>query len=527
MNLINYNGTNLTYNQLVQIFEDIAKHHGQINSFKEGQLYDFNAETVTNYPLMFLEAAPSKFTLNTIEYGLTVVIGDLVNPDVSNEREVLSDLIDVLWDVTFLLRDKYDLEPIFSIPVKPFVEYKNDRVSGWSATFTLSIPRTFGWCDTPFRNSFASGSTDYMGPYNLNCGDNCISNLFYEDSPSVSFVGNGSVCSPLIANVNLSATSGNTLHILDDGLYASGGTGVPSIPSTQIAFGSDSNALTSSPNLVWNGTDLVIAGGLNITDSESATLEFEDGGLFITAGSYLFELESFSGFFTTAPFTVTNDFTVEGGSFTLFGGNFIQEGGNMLLGTQTDNGNLLQMNGGNLHITNSVDNTAPNMITLVNNGNGVYTGGAILFPFGQLFSANYFFDGVTISNKAQDSFLQLGPYLFGFGGSATDGQGYIIDCPAEDAGLAINVANGTASNITMTVGGSYTFNLYNGSGYDDVVTISRSGIGLGTASTPLPITTYSTLKTAAGSTWDFGAVASGNATVIIDGVAYTIAVTPV
>lgn len=147
------NGTNFTLNQIVQAFENIAINHGQINSFTQGNLYDFDASTVINYPTLFLEVRPSSIHDQFIDYICNLTLADLVNPDIDNQLEVQSDMLSVLSDILFLLRDSYDLDPVFPVQPSPFAEYKGDRVSGWNANITLSIPRTFGWCDAPVKSS--------------------------------------------------------------------------------------------------------------------------------------------------------------------------------------------------------------------------------------------------------------------------------------------------------------------------------------------------------------------------------------
>jgi hypothetical protein len=344
------NFQNGTYLQIVEAFANIARNHGQINSFREGQLYDFDVTTVENYPLMFLEVQPAVFplnsyqTFNSVRQTVQITIGDLVNPDEDNTAEVHSNIRSIFWDVLRIATDVYQLAALADVQLKPFVQFKDDGVSGWQADFTFTIPMTFGWCDAPFKSCIPGNNYSY-GSNGSDCGDNCISNLHYENSTTIDFSGNGAVCSPLIGNVNVSARSGNTLLVLDDGLYTSGGTGVPSIPTGLIAFGSSGNTLTTDPNFEWNGDDLIIVGGLNINDSSGAILEFEDGGLFVSTESYLFKLVELGGFFTTAPFTITNNFAIEGGNFSCFGGTFTLDGGNCLLGTQTDNGYQLQVNG--------------------------------------------------------------------------------------------------------------------------------------------------------------------------------------
>lgn len=146
---LNINGQNFTLNNLINVFYQIALNHGMINSFGQGDQFEITANTVVNYPLLWVQILPGSFTQNTIKYVTRIIISDLVQNDISNELEVRSDSIDILWDVANRVWNDFDIAIDFPATVTPFTEKYSDRVTGWYMDTTLEIPRTYGSCDSP------------------------------------------------------------------------------------------------------------------------------------------------------------------------------------------------------------------------------------------------------------------------------------------------------------------------------------------------------------------------------------------
>ena len=142
---------NITVNQIIAIFEDIATNHAQINSFAYGQAYDIDAQTIVNPPLLWVWVQPSKMGERTITYVFRAWIMDIVNAEGTGTQqdEVQSDTSSILWDIAVLLRDTYDMQVNFPIDITPFTEAFNSRFSGWFADYTIEVPRQFGACDAP------------------------------------------------------------------------------------------------------------------------------------------------------------------------------------------------------------------------------------------------------------------------------------------------------------------------------------------------------------------------------------------
>jgi hypothetical protein len=287
-----YNNTNATLNNLVAVFKDIADNHSQINDFFFGDVWDIQASTTTNYPLFAVTLLSNKLGNNTITHSFRFYFMDLINADSSNETEVKSNAITIQNGIWHLLRDYYDLEPLFTVNVVPFVEKFNDRVGGAYADVSIEVPSNFGWCNEPFKDcSSSSGDTFVFDSNNSSdCGGpSCLSLL---NSPSVDFTGNGSTCYPLQANVNISQALGNNLLVMVDGLYASGGSSVvPGGANTQIQF-NNNGVFGGDPNFTWDGSTFIIDYGAN------GSHQFDDNGytfLFSNSGDNEFIINK--GFF--------------------------------------------------------------------------------------------------------------------------------------------------------------------------------------------------------------------------------------
>lgn len=148
-----FNNTNTTLNQIISVFTEIAEDHAQINSFGYGQTYDIGAQTVENYPLFWAFVMPSKISNQSIKYKFHFVLCDLVVSEGTSTQqdEVQSDTPNTLWDIFFLLRDKYDFLIEFDIDITPFTEKFCDRATGWECDVMIEIPQQYGICDVPLK----------------------------------------------------------------------------------------------------------------------------------------------------------------------------------------------------------------------------------------------------------------------------------------------------------------------------------------------------------------------------------------
>jgi hypothetical protein len=141
----------------------------------------------------------------------------------------------------------------------------------------------FNECPSPSGDTFV---------FDANSTRDCASCLSVLNSHSINFTGNGSICNPLQANVNISQALGNNLLVMADGLYASGGSSViPGGSNTQIQF-NDNGVFGGDPNFTWDGSTFIIDYGAN------GSHQFDDNGytfLFSNSGDNEFIINK--GFF--------------------------------------------------------------------------------------------------------------------------------------------------------------------------------------------------------------------------------------
>lgn len=151
--MLNFNATDATLNNLVDIFLSIANDHEMIHSFGWGAEYDINAVTVENYPLLWVYANPATINDGSILYKFRFIFADIVDASQNNEREIYSDAIRVLQDIMYQLRDNYQLNISWGATVTPFTLQYADSLAGWFVDLSIDVPQTNSNCTAPFLNN--------------------------------------------------------------------------------------------------------------------------------------------------------------------------------------------------------------------------------------------------------------------------------------------------------------------------------------------------------------------------------------
>jgi hypothetical protein len=148
-----------TLNNINDIFVDIATNHQQIFEIFIGEDYDVAASKKMNHALLIVNPSGASlpntdngYTSQTIDYTIKVV--DLVNKDLSNQQEVLSDTLSIIKDVVIVLSQNPDyfdlnLNIISDVDFNPLNGVLDTDVTGWETTFTLEFPAKLGYCHTP------------------------------------------------------------------------------------------------------------------------------------------------------------------------------------------------------------------------------------------------------------------------------------------------------------------------------------------------------------------------------------------
>ena len=145
-----------TYNQIIDLWTSIANGHQVVKTFTKGDIFEVDANTVV-FPQVHLITEQAQIQNHEIIYNFKLISMDLVEPDESNEDEVLSDTLQIIQDF-FAKFKNGTIAPtvdsqIFrindSVSCQPFTERFDTSVSGWVADFQISVDYTADGCDLP------------------------------------------------------------------------------------------------------------------------------------------------------------------------------------------------------------------------------------------------------------------------------------------------------------------------------------------------------------------------------------------
>jgi len=153
----------VNYKQIIQDFKEIADAHEQINSFGFGELeqitMDIETEKEPKYTKMYMIPDTTILNENQLTYNFKIIILDRINNDLSNQRDVMSDTLEIVKDVfTILYLSEYESE--WNASVNPFLERYETILGGWTMDLTITQPFDYNRCDLPER-PFTAGKKWY------------------------------------------------------------------------------------------------------------------------------------------------------------------------------------------------------------------------------------------------------------------------------------------------------------------------------------------------------------------------------
>jgi hypothetical protein len=177
-------------NQIIQVLQNIAAAHRQIQDFGFGQEWDIAASTV-QYPLMYVVPQQSLVNDKVMSLKLSLLFMDLVNKDDSNKQEVLSDMLQVAMDVLAQLKllpyeDLFDLDK--SVTLTDFYEKYDDEVSGYKMDVALNVSMLYDQCAVP--SLLTAEGTPFVFP---EFGSSTQASAWHDGNgiPADSFANNG------------------------------------------------------------------------------------------------------------------------------------------------------------------------------------------------------------------------------------------------------------------------------------------------------------------------------------------------
>ena len=154
----------VNFKQLIQDLSGIAYYHPQISSFGFGEVsqitMDIETKKEPKYTKMYVVPGNVTLAQNQLLYNFSIIILDRVNEDLSNQRDVMSDTLEICKDLFTILYQSYtanfggftlDYEVQWNSNVIPFLERYETVLAGW--TINLQIQQAFDYnrCDLPER----------------------------------------------------------------------------------------------------------------------------------------------------------------------------------------------------------------------------------------------------------------------------------------------------------------------------------------------------------------------------------------
>lgn len=142
----------VNYKQILEDFDDIAIAHEQIHSFGYGDIEQLTNDIVTKkeplYTRLYLVPGDTILSENQLIYNFQVIVADKLNADYSNQRDVMSDTLEIIKDVwTVLYLSEYESE--WGSQVIPFLENYETILAGWTMNLQITQPFDYNRCDLP------------------------------------------------------------------------------------------------------------------------------------------------------------------------------------------------------------------------------------------------------------------------------------------------------------------------------------------------------------------------------------------
>jgi len=158
-----------TLNDLLLAYKDIGARHKQVHTVFIGQDFDIDKGEEIRYSLLAINPISAVLPKGDNGYSLysstfTIKVVDLVNKDLTNEEDVLSDSLEILKDIVtefnqhpFYIDSEFNIEG--DISFTPIRGEFNSDATGWECDITLVAPNHRYFCGLPL--DALNGTTYY------------------------------------------------------------------------------------------------------------------------------------------------------------------------------------------------------------------------------------------------------------------------------------------------------------------------------------------------------------------------------
>jgi hypothetical protein len=159
-----------TFHKVLDYLQYFQEQSPMLNTFGYGNLVDFGKNvsgSSVNYPFLFVVPQAIEYQENMTVYSLTMIFADILNWDLSNEKDCVSDMsMEAKRFLAYLKYGQNTLPTLYdnidiNLPVTalPFFERFGDHVAGVAIEVPLIVYDTLDACDyypTPTPSTTAS-----------------------------------------------------------------------------------------------------------------------------------------------------------------------------------------------------------------------------------------------------------------------------------------------------------------------------------------------------------------------------------
>lgn len=142
-----------TYTDILSDIRQFFDRHLMVNSFCDGQIYDFNAKE-NIYSAVVLVPTTSNIVNSQLNLAFDLYFVDRIVEDGSNTRDVYNDELQIAQDFISYFSQRtgrWNIQPD-TISLEPFEQKFDDIVGGWRLSITVLIPFYRNVCDIPLND---------------------------------------------------------------------------------------------------------------------------------------------------------------------------------------------------------------------------------------------------------------------------------------------------------------------------------------------------------------------------------------
>lgn len=140
----------MRYIDLIQKFRDFSTNHLQVNTYFNGETFDFQSQE-SIYPAIITVNMTSSIEIGSTNLSFDIFVVDKMKSDMSNKDEIFSETLDIAQDFIAYFDDDLDIGQD-SISLQPVFDSLDDKICGWIISVTFLLENTRNECKIPLVN---------------------------------------------------------------------------------------------------------------------------------------------------------------------------------------------------------------------------------------------------------------------------------------------------------------------------------------------------------------------------------------